>query len=395
MITRRQLLALSASLPLAGISLPVLSQQSLSTQQARQRYLVLVELHGGNDSLNMCVPHNQDVYYRERPSIAIPKSDQIIISPELALNGVMSSFENSWAAGELAIIPGLGYPSPNRSHFRSIEIWDTASNSDEFLDDGWLAESVKQQPLSEHLAAHGIVIGRNPLPIMGKGVKTLVMRNQASFIRESKRLDEILAQTDNSTLRHLLNVHKDARRGGEVLRQGFEQAKREQNKDKGKKPNVDRFAHDLREAAAIIQAGYGAPVIKVALSGFDTHSNQKQKHVTLLKALSDGLAGFRSTLQESGHWDQVLVMTYSEFGRRVSENGSQGTDHGTAATHFILGGKVKGGIKSTMPLLDELENKDLVYTTDFRSMYASVLDQWMHLPSIQQLRGYKNISLVR
>ncbi|MGY0627520.1 MAG: DUF1501 domain-containing protein, partial [Paraglaciecola chathamensis] len=309
MITRRQMLKLSAGLSVAGLSMP-LAVPAWATNPDKPRYLILIELHGGNDSLNMCIPHNQEGYYAARPSLAIPKDQHIILSPELALNGVMSPLENLWAAGELAIIPGVGYPEPNRSHFRSIEIWDTASNSDEYLSDGWLSESLKQVTLDEHLAAHGIVIGRNPAPLMGEGLKTLVMRNQASFIRESKQLDKILASTENPTLRHLLNVHKDARRGGEVLRMGFENAKKEANKDKGKKSNADRFLVDVQEAAAIIQAGYGAPVIKLALSGFDTHFNQKTQHQKLLKSLAQGIAQLRASLTESGHWDQTLVMTY-------------------------------------------------------------------------------------
>jgi len=389
MITRRSLLKLSAGLSVAGLAAPLWANTTPSTQ----RYLLLIELHGGNDSLNMCIPHNQEAYYKGRPSLAIPKDQHIILSPEVALNSVMSPLENIWAAGELAVIPGVGYPEPNRSHFRSIEIWDTASNSDEYLSDGWLSESLRQVPLHEHLAAHGIVIGRNPAPLMGEGLKTLVMRNQASFIRESKQLDNILASTENPTLRHLLSVHKDARRGGEILRAGFEQAKKETNKDKGKKSNADRFLVDLNEAAALIQAGYGAPVIKVALSGFDTHFNQKNQHQVLLKTLAQGLANIRSTLTESGHWDQTLVMTYSEFGRRVGENGSQGTDHGTAATHLMAGGQINGSIKTAMPSLNDLVDKDLQYNEDFRSLYASVIDQWLGLPLGQDYQKYKQIPL--
>ena len=393
MITRRQMLKLSAGLSVAGLSMP-LAVPAWATNPDKPRYLILIELHGGNDSLNMCIPHNQEGYYAARPSLAIPKDQHIILSPELALNGVMSSLENLWAAGELAIIPGVGYPEPNRSHFRSIEIWDTASNSDEYLSDGWLSESLKQVTLDEHLAAHGIVIGRNPAPLMGEGLKTLVMRNQASFIRESKQLDKILTSTENPTLRHLINVHKDARRGGEVLRMGFESAKKEASKDKGKKSNADRFLVDVQEAAAIIQAGYGAPVIKLALSGFDTHFNQKTQHQKLLKSLAQGIAQLRASLTESGHWDQTLVMTYSEFGRRVGENGSQGTDHGTAATHFMVGGKVAGGIKSVVPSVTDLVDKDLQYHQDFRALYASVTEQWLGLPLSSHYQRYKQIPLL-
>jgi uncharacterized protein (DUF1501 family) len=356
--------------------------------------LVLVELHGGNDSLNMTIPHNQQAYYDVRPTLAIKKPDQLTLTDELALNSVMQPLEASWANSELALLPGVGYPEPNRSHFRSIEIWDTASRSDEFLDEGWLSEVLQGHAKPETMAANAIVIGRNAAPLMGHDMKTLVMRNQASFIRDAKRLDKIIAETDNPTLKHILNVHRDARQGGEILKQGFEKAQKQAYSDKGKTPSNDKFLKDMREAAAIIQSGYGAPILKVALSGFDTHFNQKGQHQKLLTSLANGLAAFRASLQQSGHWDDVLVMTYSEFGRRVGENGSQGTDHGTAATHLMMGGKVKGGVLTDVPSLTNLKDKDLQFTTDFRSVYASVVEQWIGLKPQGHLAGFDQIGLL-
>jgi uncharacterized protein (DUF1501 family) len=407
MINRRLFLkrSLASGAALAGTSLfnlaiPVSSafasevklNSNLSAEPVKT--LVLVELHGGNDSLNMVIPYNQKAYYNVRPTLAIQRSEQIPLTDDLALNGVMQSLEASWANNELSLLPGVGYPKPNRSHFRSIEIWDTASASDEFLDDGWLSEVLQGQSKPDEMAANAIVIGRNAAPLMGHDMKTLVMHNQASFIRDAKRLDKIIAETDNPTLKHILSVHRDARQGGEILMKGFEKAQKKGYEDKGKTANNDKFLKDMREAAAIIQSGYGAPILKVALSGFDTHFNQMDQHQSLLSSLSNGLAAFRTSLKESGHWDNVLVMTYSEFGRRVGENGSQGTDHGTAATHLMMGGKVKSGVLTIPPSLSDLKDKDLQFTTDFRSLYASVVEQWIGLKPRGHLAGFNQLDLL-
>ena len=395
MITRREWLQYLALLPLLGSTRGIAGSP---VAQPKANYLLLVELNGGNDSLNMCIPADQDDYFRLRPSLAIAKDQQIRLTPELALNSVMSPLEEVWAAGELAILPGLGYPEPNRSHFRSIEIWDTASDSDQYLDEGWLSSVLAQLPnntLSEAFAAQAIVLGRNAAPLLGHGIKTLVMKDQQSFIQESAQLKALSAATQNPTLRHILNVNLQARSGGELLKMGFEPAVKKEPEGKGKQPNDQQFKQDLKEAAAIIKQGYGAPVIKVALSGFDTHANQTNTHQKLLTSLAQGLADFRKEMQDANLWDQIAIVTYSEFGRRVAENASQGTDHGTAATHLVMGGRVKGGIKTAIPALNQLEKGDLKMTKDYRHLYASVASQWLQAPLTATLKDYQALDLFR
>lgn len=396
MITRREWLQYLALLPMLHPIRGMAGQLVPATTTAKANYLLLVELNGGNDSLNMCIPTDQADYYRLRPSLAIEKSQQIPLSPQLALNGVMSALEDVWAAGELAILPGLGYAEPNRSHFRSIEIWDTASDSDQYLDEGWLSSVLANLPSnaqSTAFAAQAIVLGRNAAPVLGHGIKTLVMKDQQSFIQESAQLQALSAATKNPALRHLLNVNLQARSGGELLKMGFEPAVKKAPEGKGKQANDVQFRQDLKEAAAIIKQGYGAPVIKVALSGFDTHANQKATQQKLLNSLAEGLAEFRKEMQEANLWEQIAIVTYSEFGRRVAENASQGTDHGTAATHLVMGGRVKGGIKTAIPALNHLERGDLIMTTDYRHLYATVANHWLQAPLTEPLKGYSALDL--
>lgn len=392
MMNRRKLLQLAAVAPFMCYQSSVLAQKHKAEvlDKDKMRYLLLVELHGGNDSLNMCVPYSQNVYYESRPSIAVPKQELIRLNEHIGLNGIMAPLEPIWEAAELAVLPGIGYPKPNRSHFRSIEIWDTASDSDEYLDNGWLGEMLVKFPLSSRMAAQGIVLGRNPAPLISDNVKMLVMNDRNSFIKQAARLREVVANTNNLTLKHLLDVTLSAKGGGERLHAGV--------KMKGPKGTKNfksnNFLKDIHEVIGLIKSHVGAPVYKVSLSGFDTHANQIGQHQVLLKQLSEGLAYLRLSLKDAGMWDQVLVMTYSEFGRRVTENSSQGTDHGTAATHFLLGGRVRGGIRSAMPNLSDLQNKDLQHTLDFRSIYASVVDQWMKGAITTQLKGFEQISIL-
>ena len=395
MLKRRQLLACTLLTPLLPLVSPLLAAPS--TNGTAPRYLLLVELHGGNDSLNTFIPINDKAYYTHRPTLAVPSDAQVALTDTLAINAQMAVMEPIWAAGELVLFPGVGYPQPNRSHFRSIEIWDTASDSDQILENGWLAELYKGHSLVKHFSAQGIVIGRNAAPLVGNDLPVLVMNNQKQFIRQAEKLKEISEQSKNATLKHMLNTYQSARAGAQTLKQGVNDEMMMggiDKKDKGKVAKIAEFKRDLNEAANIIKGGHGAPVIKVALSGFDTHINQKNQHDQLLKALAEGLAFFRQTMKEAGLWDQVLVMSYSEFGRRVTENGSQGTDHGTAATHFMMGGKVAGGVRTPMPSLSDLQNKDLKYTTDFRSLYASVAQQWLGIAPGPLLAGYPQLNII-
>lgn len=326
------------------------------------RTLLLVEFNGGNDSLNMVIPYKDPQYYRFRPTIQIPKKDQIPFTSALALHPALKPLGSLFDNGDVATVLGLGYPMPNRSHFRSIEIWDTASASDEFLDAGWLA-----QPRSDQYLADGIVIGRNSAPVSGNQARIIVMDTVESFYRKSGNIERVDGQSNNAAIIHLLKTQNDTKNAAEALKTRLTAANTQLPEFAG-----GEFGRQLREAARLILMGNTAPVIKVSLGSFDTHQAQNTAQALLFEQFAQGMENFSQLLKKTGHWDDLLVMTYSEFGRRVAENGSGGTDHGTAASHFVFGGRVKGGVYGKPPSLTDLDAGDLKYTTDFRQYYHTV-----------------------
>ena len=349
------------------------------------RTLLLVELNGGNDGLNTVIPYSDPLYQELRPKIAIKRDQVLQLSGQLGLHPAMDALMSHWEKSELAVVNGVGYPDPNRSHFRSIDIWDTASGSEEVLQAGWVARAFAANNPPASLTADSIVIGRNSAPVSGAGIRNISMRSARNFVREARKLSAINQQATNAALSHLLAVQGDIRRAATDLEQRLEQA----GEFTVAFPK-NRFGRDLETAARLLASGVRVPVIKVALGSFDTHANQAGTHRRLLTELSTGLSAFQEAMQAGGLWDQLLVMTYSEFGRRAAENGSRGTDHGTAAPHLLMGGRVNGGFYGKQPALYDLENKDLKYSTDYRELYSSVLHDWWgisELPGYTPLRG--------
>ncbi len=363
-------------------------------QQTGNHILVLVELKGGNDGLNTVIPYTDQNYYTHRKGLAIQRDAAIQLTEDVALNPDMKSLMPLWKDKQLAIVQGAGYPDPNRSHFRSIEIWETASRSDEYLSAGWLSQPIQLIPMSERNFADGISVGQSSSgfsngALSGTGVNTLAIRSPEQFIKGRLRASQVEKHTDNPALRHLLKVNDHLQQATQVFRSRYVKGSTFRTEFSNK-----NFSQDIKNVARLIEMGLKVPVFKVSHGGFDTHRQQAQKHNRLLKELSEGLSSFRSAMIELGLWDRVLVMTYSEFGRRVTPNGSGGTDHGTAAPQFFIGGKVKGGIYGKQPSLTDLDNGDLKFTTDFRRMYSTVIENWWHLPRLDFGKKIQAISCI-
>lgn len=331
------------------------------------RILVLLELKGGNDGLNTVVPYGDANYYRLCPGLAIQRDQVLQLSETLGINPRLEALMDLWQQKELAIVSGVGYPQPNRSHFRSIEIWETGSSSSEYLQAGWLARALKGRSISSKAVADGAAIGGDAGPLVGGDLNVVVMRNIEKFLRQAQRVDEMKKTTDNPALKHLLAVQNDLHRSGQALSQMLN-TKRSLGTEFPKTP----IGRNLETAARLISADARIPVIKVSHGGFDTHANQRANHDRLLQQLAEATAAFKLAVTQTGWWDRVLVMTYSEFGRRPAVNNSRGTDHGTAAPQFLLGGKVKGGIYGKQPSLKNLENGDLKFNVDYRRLYTTV-----------------------
>ncbi len=357
----------------------------------QDRILILIELKGGNDGLNTVVPYADPAYYQLRNTIGIKTDEVIKLDDKVGLHPDLKAMLPFWEKNELAIVQGVGYPEANLSHFRSIEIWDTASKANEYLVDGWVTRGF-QAGLSAkaRFTAEGVLIGMNDFGPLA-GAKAVSLNDPVAFVNQSRlaRVNELAASTQNPALRYLLKVENEITQAADGLRG-----------DKYVFNTVfptGQFGNSVAAAAQIVasqrsdnadkKAG-GVPVICLTLGSFDTHQNQAGTHAGLLKQLAEGMAALKSALTELGAWDRALVMTFSEFGRRARQNSSGGTDHGTAAPHFITGGAVRGGLYGKAPDLNRLDgNQNVLYTTDFRQIYTTVAQQWWGVNSDVVVHG--------
>jgi len=380
---RRRFLKATSLLPFAG----AVSFVRAAAAQPSRKLLVLVELKGGNDGLNTVIPYSDPLYAQLRPRLAIPREQVVQLTERAGLHPSLAPLRALWDKRELAIVQGVGYPQPNLSHFRSIEIWDTASASDEYLDEGWLARAFAVSPSPGDFAADGVVVGPNALgPLTGNRVRAISLTNPDQFLRNAKLARDV-GDSRNPALEHILRVERDITLSSERL-----QAGRKFATDFPKNP----FGNSVNTAAQLAGNQAGIAVVRLTLGSFDTHANQLGTQGNLLKQLGEGLAALREALVEIGRWDSTVIATYAEFGRRPKENQSGGTDHGTASAHFVLGGSVKGGLYGAAPALDRLDgNGNLPFAVDFRGYYATFLDRWWGIDSKAVLNGrYATLAIV-
>lgn len=352
------------------------------------RLLVLVELKGGNDALNTVVPYRDPAYATLRPTLAIARDAVVPLDDRAALHPSLAPLARAFAAGRLAIVQGVGYPAPNLSHFRSIEIWDTASSSDRHLADGWLARTFAAAPAPAESAADGVVIGSNDMgPFAGSGARALALADTEQFLRRA-RLARAEPSSRNPALAHIQRVEGDVVRAATRLdaTRAFATAF----------PSTP-FGNAVRTACHLAASPAGIACLRLTQNGYDTHTGQAATHARLLRDLADGLVALEQGLTEVGRWSDTLVMTYAEFGRRPHENASGGTDHGTAAAHFVLGGKVAGGLYGAPPALARLGGDgNLPHAVDFRSLYATALERWWGVESVDVLGGrFTTLPLLR
>ena len=378
----------------ASAAFALLSPQALAQARAAgwraDRTLVLVELAGGNDGLNTVVPYSDPAYQRLRPGIAIKREAVVQLDARLGLHPSLAPLGAAWKAGELAIVQGVGYANPNRSHFRSIDIWDTASGSNRFRTEGWVARVVGASRRQADRLADAVVLGGGSGPVTGPGLRAVAMADPRRFLRQAQGMKGVEARPANPALAHLLKIQHEIQDTAKELRQVLARAPEVRGAFPG-----GPFGQQLRVAARLIAAKAVVPVVKLALGGFDTHANQPGPHANLLRQFGEGLAAFRTALAESGRWNDVLVMTYSEFGRRAAQNGSNGTDHGTAAPHFVLGAKVKGGFFGPAPDLARLVDGDLEHAIDYRSLYATAAQTWWGFARTSAFDGHAPLPILR
>ena len=377
--SRRRFLRTSIALPIArtlsGVSFGAASVAfaAAPASDPYRKLLVLVELKGGNDGLNTVVPFADSAYYALRPKLAIARDHVVQLSDRVGLHPALAPLAAFWRERELALLQGVGYPAPNLSHFRSIEIWDTASPSEAYWPDGWLCRTFTRHPVDASYAADGVVVGSNDLgPLSGNGVRTIALGDTQTFLRRA-RLAQPASAAPNEALAHILKVEADIvqARAHLVADRAFET----------EFPSTP-FGNAVKAACQVVANPSGVAAVRLTLPGFDTHTNQLGTQARLLADLAGGLTALKSALVELGRWNETLVLTYAEFGRRPKENLSLGTDHGTANAHFALGGGVAGGLYGEAPDLTALTvDGNPRHALDFRDVYAAVLERWWGIDS--------------
>ena len=358
------------------------------------RTVIFVEMFGGNDGLNTVIPYQDPKYRALRPTIAMAAHDVIRTSDTLGYHPALESAMALWERGEMAAVLGVGYDAPNRSHFRSQEIWETASNSSEVLIEGWLARATAEHPRlrqrrgdAEAIALCGGSLGA----LLGRGARVVTMNDPRQYVRDARRLGEVPPVTTSAAVTHLVETQADTLATAIALRTKIESRQRFEGKLPG-----HGLGRNLANAVALLDAGVDVPIIKVTHSGFDTHANQLARHETLLRQLAESMTGLRDALRQIGRWDDTLVFAYSEFDRRAAENNSRGTDHGTAGVVFFFGGQIAGGTFGRQPSLDDLVDGDLRFNVEYRQLYASLLANWWGQPdNFLAAKGHRPLPLFR
>jgi uncharacterized protein (DUF1501 family) len=384
------------------------------TQQATGKdgkILVVVQLSGGNDGLNTVIPYGDDYYHRARPTLGHDAKAVIPLSDYLGLHPNLTGFKSIYDEGRLAIVQGVGYPNPNRSHFRSMDIWQTAEPDKDVPTTGWLGRYFdnacsgtdpkvginigEQEPLAMHgdrvhpmsferpesyryngadrvdyLKLNQPLANHGPLTMMPQAGRPISHSYLAPKVAPPQPVLTAAGQLD-----FLSRTAMDAQASSDQILRIV------QNHREATTYPPNEFGNSLRTVAAMIGGGLTTRVYYVSLGGFDTHANERNRHDLLMTQLSAGIKAFWADMQSQGNNDRVLMMTFSEFGRRVEQNASGGTDHGAAAPMFLIGPALKPGLVGNHPSFQDLDQGDLKYAIDFRSVYATVLQNWLQTPS--------------
>ncbi|MBD5656232.1 MAG: DUF1501 domain-containing protein [Candidatus Eremiobacteraeota bacterium] len=394
MRSRRAFLSQTLSVAVLGGTLPsfladaALAQPlpALGSSIDPANVLLVIQMGGGNDGLNTVIPYSDDSHHRARPTIAVAAPTVLKIDDRIGLNPAMSALDDLYKEGNVAIVQGVGYPNPNRSHFEATQIWETASPEGP-VTSGWLGRYLDRTVAKRAATADAelftaVSLGDTiPTALIAQHVDVPAIGALGNFGYNAGK-DAASKQTAGTLydgakpgqspyLDLLQQTARNAMHGGDVL-----EAKLASYRPAVAYPS-DAFAQQLRLAAQIVSSQVGTRIIFVSIGSFDTHAGQRAQQDRLLGYLANGLRAFYTDLAAHHLSDRVLAMTFSEFGRRVTQNASNGTDHGTAMPLFIVGGKSNGGVYGEHPSLTDLDNGDLKHGIDFRSVYATVLERWL------------------
>lgn len=376
---RRNFLKSTALASAAWLTPAFLRHRALLTNGFKGKKLVVIQLSGGNDSLNTMIPYRDDLYFKNRPSISLSTKDILKVTDNMGFHPALAALRTVYDKGNMAILNSVGYPNPNRSHFRSMDIWQTASASDQYLQTGWLGRYLDANNVDYTENYHALEIdGQLSLALKGQTQNGFAMTNPKQLNKTANVpfLKNVAAayrhQVEHENVGYLYKTMIDTQESAHYL---FEQSK--VYTSKVEYPNT-KFAKDLKLIAELITAETETQVYYVDLGGFDTHVRQLSTQAQLLEEYAEGVAAFIKDLERNRLFDDTLIMTFSEFGRRVQQNASGGTDHGTAGTTILMGGQLRNaGFLNDAPNLSKLTDGDLIYQIDFRQIYATILDNWL------------------
>ncbi len=348
--------------------------------------LVVIQLSGGNDGLNTIIPYRNDIYYRSRPALNIRKNDVVDINGEVGFHSSLQPLKALYDEGYLTILNNVGYPNPVRSHFRSLDIWQTASHSHQYLQSGWLGRYLDQNSTHPHDA---IEVGETlSLALKGENVNAIATTDATRLSRLighpyfKKLITNSKEQhLSEHNLGYLYKTMIDAKSSADYI---FEKSKTFKSSKTYPKHG---FGKQLKTTAEFINSGLSTRVYYTALGGFDTHANQTNPHKRLLNIYAESVKAFVEDLKSNNTFKDTLILTFSEFGRRVKQNAANGTDHGAANNVFLIGEnlKTKGFYNAVDDLRDLDQNGDIKYEIDFRRIYATILNNWMQVDSTKVL----------
>jgi uncharacterized protein (DUF1501 family) len=359
------------------------------------RKLVIVQLSGGNDGLNTIVPYQNDIYYRERPALSIPKEKVLRINDEIGFNPAMAPLQDVFEKGLMTIINNVGYPNPDRSHFRSMDIWHSASNADTYQNTGWIGRYLDAQCTNHCLESyHALEVDDTlSLALKGEKVKGLAVSHPQKFFKQvhNRQFEQLAAMpvspNEPENVSYLYKTLAETVSSADYIYENWQNGGTKRNKSRISYPDTE-LGRRLKTLSELILSGVETQVFYVSLSGFDTHANQADRQNRLLSIYAEAMNAFTRDLEENNLIDEVMIMTFSEFGRRVKQNASNGTDHGTANNVFLINGRLKKGrVYNEAPDLSNLDEGDLKHTVDFRQIYATLIRKWLKTDDAAILGG--------
>jgi len=342
------------------------------------KVMVILQLSGGNDGLNTVIPIHNDIYYRERPRLGVDKAKALALTDEVGLHPALISLKELYDDGSLGILNSVGYPNPDRSHFRSMDIWQTGSASSEYITTGWVGRYLDAQCHGCDKPTYALEIDDLlSLALKGENSKAIAMKDPKRLFGTSneKFFKDVMSNHkdgDEQTVDYLYKTMSETLSSANYI---FEQSRAHPSSADYPKTEL---GNGLKTIASLIFSDINTKVYYISLGSFDTHVNQESQQQRLFTELSDAVKAFTADLKNNNRFNDVLMFTFSEFGRRVSQNASGGTDHGTANNMFLIGGALKQkGIINPMPDLNDLDEGDLKYKIDFKAVYATVLKNWL------------------